>query len=300
MAMTAMLVACDADYTTEAKSELVVEGWIDEGGYPVVILTKSLTISDKYQQADSLSQYLIRWAKVSVSDGERTVVLTGKFDSRYFPPYVYTTGNMRGEAGKTYTLDVEYRDFHATATTTIPETHRIENLTIKPCADSYTLYQVKINIDTERANGAYYQLFTCEGKDNRLFVASYLGSIDGKSLKKGIDIPVYRSHRLATGKKYTPYFRQHDTLAIKLAHIDANSYTFWSDYSRNLTLSDNMFMAPTHNIRSNVKGAMGYWCGMGADVKYVVIGEPRFPTWLLNDSTSYGIVLAAKRAAKSL
>ena len=64
LAMTAMLVACDADYTTEAKSQLVVEGWIDEGGYPVVILTKSLTISDKYQQADSLSQYLIRWANV--------------------------------------------------------------------------------------------------------------------------------------------------------------------------------------------------------------------------------------------
>ena len=98
----------------------------------------AMTISDNYQQADSLSQYLIRWAKVSVSDGERTVVLTGKFDSRYFPPYVYTTGNMRGEAGKTYTLDVEHRDFHATATTTIPETHRIENLTIKPCADSDT------------------------------------------------------------------------------------------------------------------------------------------------------------------
>ena len=37
--MTAMLVACDANYTTEAKSELVVEGWIDEGCYPVVILT---------------------------------------------------------------------------------------------------------------------------------------------------------------------------------------------------------------------------------------------------------------------
>ena len=194
LAMTAMLVACDANYTTEAKSELVVEGWIDEGGYPVVILTKSLTISDKYQQADSLSQYLIRWAKVSVSDGERTVVLTGKFDSRYFPPYVYTTGNMRGEAGKTYTLDVEYRDFHATATTTIPETHRIENLTVKPCADSDTLYQVKINIDTERANGEYYQLFTCEGKDNRLFVhilnlqdkALYLPT-GNKTVKKAVD-----------------------------------------------------------------------------------------------------------------
>ena len=44
IAITGMLVACEADFTTEKKSEMVVEGWIDEGGYPVVILTKSLTI----------------------------------------------------------------------------------------------------------------------------------------------------------------------------------------------------------------------------------------------------------------
>ena len=119
MVIAGMLVACEADFTTEKKSDMVVEGWIDEGGYPVVILTKSLTISDKYQRIDSLAQYLIRWAKVSVSDGERKVVLTGKYDSRFFPPYIYTTGNMRGIAGKTYNLDIEYKDWHATATTDV-------------------------------------------------------------------------------------------------------------------------------------------------------------------------------------
>lgn len=271
IAITGMLVACEADFTTEKKSEMVVEGWIDEGGYPVVILTKSLTISDKYQRIDSLAQYLIRWAKVTVSDGERKVVLTGKYDSRFFPPYIYTTGNMRGVAGKTYTLDIEYKDWHATATTTIPETHPIKNIRLEQCAESDTMFQVKLDIDTEKAHNAYYQLFTCEGTNNRLFVASYLGSIDGAALKKDKEITVYRSHRVATGKKYIPYFCLNDTLAIKLAHIDNVSYNFWSDYSRNLTMADNLFMAPTHNIRGNVNGATGYWCGMGADVKYVVI-----------------------------
>lgn len=32
MAIAGMLVACEADFTTEKKSEMVVEGWIDEGG----------------------------------------------------------------------------------------------------------------------------------------------------------------------------------------------------------------------------------------------------------------------------
>ena len=271
--LAAILIACDANYIPDHQEQMVVEGWIDDGGFPVVILTKSLAISQDYQQTNTFADYLIRWAKVTISDGEKDVILTGKYDSRYFPPYIYTTGNMRGEAGKTYSLDIEYRDFHATAQTTIPETHPVKDLTIQPCTQSNTLYQLNIYIDTDKARNSYYQLFTCEGKDNRLFVASYLGNIDGTSLQPNAKIPVYRSHRVTSGKKYTPYFSIHDTLAVKLAHIDTDSYNFWSDYSRNLTLASNFFMAPTHNIRSNIQGAVGYWCGMGADVKYVVVGN---------------------------
>lgn len=272
---TLLLAACDTEYVANGKEEMVVEGWIDEGDYPVVILTKSLVVTDKYQEADSLLQYLIRWAKVTVSDGERSVILTGKYAPQYFPPYIYTTGQMRGEAGKTYTLNVDYADFHATASTTIPNKHHIEQVKVEPCAASDTMFQLKIKVNTDMAHGAYYQLFTCEGKNNRFFVASYLGTINGSSLKNNADIPVYRSHRLATGKRYTPYFCSNDTIAIKLAHIDEVSYQFWNDYSRNLTLIGNLFMAPTHNMRTNIKGAMGYWCGMGADVKYLVIGDKK-------------------------
>ena len=271
--MSALLTACDADYMPEQKEQMMVEGWIDDGGFPVVMLSRSLVLSGAQQDVDTLSNYLIRWARVSVSDGERTVLLTGKFDSRYFPPYIYTTGHMRGMAGRTYTLDVEYKEFHATAVTTIPESHAITSLSVEPAAKSDTLYQVSVGIDTERARGSYYQLFTCVGRRNRLFSASYLGTLNGSLLRPGAQIPVYRAHRMATGTNYTPYFTAHDTIAVKLAHVDAESYAFWSDYSRNLSLANNLFMAPTSNMRSNVHGATGYWCGMGADVRYVVIGD---------------------------
>lgn len=66
------------------------------------------------------------------------------------------------------------------------------------------MFQVKLDIDTEKAHNAYYQLFTCEGTNNRLFVASYLGSIEGAALKKDKEITVYRSHRVATGKNTSP------------------------------------------------------------------------------------------------
>ena len=108
--LCAALTACESDYLGTAESQLVVEGWIENEGYPVVILSRSVPISEDYTPMDELDQYLLRWAKVTVSDGQNSVVLTGKYDSGYFPPYIYTTGRLKGRAGKSYTLTVEYRD----------------------------------------------------------------------------------------------------------------------------------------------------------------------------------------------
>lgn len=271
--LSAFLAACDSDIMPGQESRMVVEGWIDDGGFPVVMLSRSIPLSDKPQDADSLYSYLIRWASVSVSDGERTVILTGKYDSRYFPPYVYTTGSMRGVAGRTYTLNVAFGDCHASATTTIPERHAITSLSVVKAEKSDTLYQINVTVDTDKARGSYYQLFTSVGTGNRLFSASYLGTINGSLLRAGASIPVYRAHRLGSGMAYTPYFTLRDTLEVKLAHIDSEAYDFWTDYSRNQSLAGNLFMAPASNIRSNVSGADGCWCGMGADIKYVVIGD---------------------------
>ena len=88
------LQSCAPDYFEDNRSELVVEGWIEDNRPPVVILSKTLTLSDKYQSLTDLKDYIVTWAKVSVSDGVDTVVLTGKYDPEYFPPYVYTTGRM--------------------------------------------------------------------------------------------------------------------------------------------------------------------------------------------------------------
>ena len=68
--------------------EIVVEGWIEDGGFPVVMVTTSVPVSSEYEKWDSLEDHLVRWAKVTVSDGENEVVLTGKMDRNYFPPYI--------------------------------------------------------------------------------------------------------------------------------------------------------------------------------------------------------------------
>ena len=81
---------CSQDVSTSSQSQLVVEGWIDAGGFPVVKLTRTIPLSDDALSLDSLSRYMDRWAKVTISDGERTEILAGRYDKKYFPPFIYT------------------------------------------------------------------------------------------------------------------------------------------------------------------------------------------------------------------
>ena len=273
MALSALLLSCSGDYLPEQNDELVVEGWIEDNGFPVVILTKNINISNKYQSLDSLSSRIVRWAKVTVSDGEKSVVLTGRYMKGYTPPYIYTTSHFRGEAGKTYQLTVEYGDFHATATTTIPNTQKIDELTVERCAQSDTLYQISLRYNDDEAEQNYYQIFTrVGGRDVRQYLAAYLGTIDNRVVKPKTKIPVYRGRDINT-LDYTPYYTINDTVAVKFAHIDRTSYNFWYDYTRNLTTAGNMFFATAASLRSNIIGGTGYWCGMGSDIKYVAIRD---------------------------
>lgn len=273
MALSALLLSCSGDYLPEQNDELVVEGWIEDNGFPVVILTKNINISNKYQSLDSLSSCIVRWAKVTVSDGEKSVVLTGRYMKGYTPPYIYTTSHFRGEAGKTYQLTVEYGDFHATATTTIPNTQKIDELTVERCAQSDTLYQISLRYNDDEAEQNYYQIFTRVGGRNvRQYLAAYLGTIDNRVVKPKTKIPVYRGRDINT-LDYTPYYTINDTVAVKFAHIDSTSYNFWYDYTRNLTTAGNMFFATAASLRSNIIGGTGYWCGMGSDIKYVAIRD---------------------------
>ena len=105
MLMATVVCGCDDDGTDGIPVLPVIEGWIDSDGYPVVMFTASVT-SD--EAAASLIDKMIVWGKVTISDGSRTVVMTGSLADGYFPPYRYYTFDMKGEPGRTYTVVADY------------------------------------------------------------------------------------------------------------------------------------------------------------------------------------------------
>lgn len=269
--VAAMLTSCDEDHLAVTQPQLVVEGWIEDGGYPVVIVTSSIPISEEYMPAETLSDYIVRWATVTVYCGEDSAVLTGKYDKGYFPPYIYTTSRMKGEQGKNYSLKVEYKDMVATATTTIPPRPDVMRFRLEKCEDSDTMYQVKAVFTDNKEEKNYYQLFSKVGAENKQYLASYLGSIDDDVLGDTTEVAVYRGHEVLSTMEYTPYFRPNDTISVKLSQIDEASFHFWDDYIKILSLSHNPFMAPQRSIRYNIVNGSGYWCGMNSVKDYFVI-----------------------------
>lgn len=268
------IVACNDKFElqNEEKSQLVVEGWIESGKFPVVILTRTFPVSTEYQSMDDLSDYVVRWAKVTVSDGTDSVVLTGKFDKGYFPPYIYTTGRMRGVAGRHYTLTVEYHDYYAIARTFIPPLSANCVFRVEPCVGSDILFQIKAKFRDNPTEKNYYQFFTRVGIETKQFQASYLGTLDDAVLDSVTEIPVYRGGQYDM-PEYTPYFSLDDTIAVKLAHIDEISFRIWDSLTKTTSLSSNMFLSTSEDLETNIIGGYGYWCGYNAVTDYIVIRD---------------------------
>ncbi|MBE6319272.1 MAG: DUF4249 domain-containing protein [Bacteroidales bacterium] len=267
-----LISSCNEDILPEPKCALVIEGWIEDGGFPIVMVSQTIPISSNYNNLDSIGDFIVKWATVKVSDGEQTVNLTGKYAPKYFPPYIYTTSKMRGECGKTYKLTVEYADYYAVAHTTIPNNPPMVYYEVKQCSDSDTLYMIRARFKDVLAEKNYYQFFVKVGANEKQFYASYLGTIDDIILNGVTEMTVYRGHNIEN-KDYTPYFTSADSVAVKFATLDVDSYLFWDDYLKNQSLSGNMFLTGAKNIRSNILGGYGCWCGYGVDIKYISIGD---------------------------
>lgn len=164
----AILTACMEEEDAELQTQLVVEGWIEDGGYPVVLLGETHAIDAGMQ---NIENYIVRWGKVTISDGTDSVILTGGYDNDFFPPYKYTTFKMTGQAGKTYTLTAEYRGKKATAVTTIPQPVELDSLHVVR-SESDTLFYIKAFLKTIPTKGTTMDCSAKDTEKTKLF--SYL------------------------------------------------------------------------------------------------------------------------------
>lgn len=248
--------ACSADNADEVEPRLVVEAWIESDGAPVVMVTTSVTPTREPQAISSLSNHVERWAKVSISDGEGEIILTGYITSRYFPPYYYTTGRMTGEVGKTYRLTVETKGRRATAYATIPPPQDLIRLEPVPFGDDGDQFLIKATVS---GNG-HYKFFTrIEGRDE-----SYIPSITSlaDAGKTGTEITI-RPGSTLNHLDNRPSFKSGETVSVKVCTMEDDIYQMWKTLDNLIYLDRTAFFTLDTNLPGNVDGAIGYFAGYG-------------------------------------
>ena len=271
-----ILGLCSGCYQTEiddAEPQLVVEGWIENDRPPIIQLTTTVPISKTKRSLDSLDQHVLNWAKVSVSDGEKEVIMTGIYNRKLFPPYVYTTTELKGEVGKTYKLKVDYAQFHAEAETTIPVPTQITNIHVIPVKDRKMTYVVKATILDDANTEDYYKVFVRSSEKDMTMRSSYFGLFNDKTLSKDAVITIYNGrNNLAL-----PYIKQHflldEKILIKFCHLDSIGYQYWKAFEDYHVEGRNPLFNTMQKLPTNIKGGLGYWLGYGSTYYPLLITE---------------------------
>ena len=87
----------EQDVADNYKQRLVVEGRIENGKAAIVALSLNIGNQNEYS-SESLSDMIVRWAKVTVVDDEgNEEILTGRSHRDYPTRYIYTGSEILGE-----------------------------------------------------------------------------------------------------------------------------------------------------------------------------------------------------------
>lgn len=248
---------------------LVVEGWIEEGGVAHVILTQNKPLFS-IVDSTSMEEMVIRWAKVSVSDGEETEVLRGGIDKNYFPPFIYKGALLSGQAGKTYTLKVEYSGKVWTAETHIPQSVPLTGITSRAVPGNDTLFSVEANFDDPGTEKNYYKFFTRILHKNNRYIPSLMGNFDDNLFNgKRRSVTVNQGIEMKQIKKFEANFNIKDTVFVKFCTMPEFGFDFWTAYENELINSQNPLFPANQNLKSNIPGGRGIWCGYGRQLNVI-------------------------------
>ena len=298
-----LLVACEKEITVElpdVPQRLVVEGVIEPGLPPYVILTRTQSYFDPLD-ADAIASSFVRGALVTVDNGDGPVALTQLCSSElpdsllalfseltgidpalvgYTDICVYTTANtaVRGEIGRTYQLRVEAEGKLLTSTTTIPNPVPLDSVWFKlalerPNDDS--LGYAWAHLTDPDTLGNHYRWSArrishrSDGSTEDPTYISPLGSTYSDKYVNGLSFDVsfirgrqFYSDQPEDSNEETGYFKVGDTIAVKFVSIGFNEHEFYTSYDENVGSQGDLFGTPV-NARTNINGGLGIWAGWG-------------------------------------
>ena len=263
-----VLTSCNNDDISKqisVESKIVVEVSIEEGYVAKVVLSRSVPIGVAVDSSTILN-YVIRSAKITVSDGEKEEVLRLKRDNDRIPPFVYFGSEIIGEAGNTYTLKIEYLNKRISGTTTIPQSVPIlsaDYIKDKP-ADKNGYVFIKFKDPVNEKN--FYQVETLLDKHDSIYIPALYGNLnDDNFIAPVVSFQIFRgkSFSFEDHSDYKPNFEDGDLIYVKLRTMNKEGFEFWNSWQNEIINGQSPIFPNTTSLKSNIDGGIGVWSGYG-------------------------------------
>lgn len=267
-------VSCEKNVTVnipQSTSKIVVEGYVETGSAPIVLLTKSLPFFGEIN-VNNILQNSILGATVIVDNGIMIDTLT------QIPGFgVYISNNMIGEIGFSYKLSVITNGETITALTTIPQPVSFDSTWWKVDGQRDSLGFLWGHLSDPDTLGNSYRIFTKrinhysygaeigKVKDSTFFASQ--GSVfeDRYINGRSFDINFIRGRNENSGKTDDEnderfFFKRGDTVVVKFCSIDRAHFEFWRTEESQVGSNGNPFGSP-QPVHSNINGGLGIWGG---------------------------------------
>ncbi|MBR4536495.1 MAG: DUF4249 domain-containing protein [Bacteroidales bacterium] len=282
--------ACQSEIEVDLpdyEPKLVVEGYIENGQPPRVMLSRSVPYFQYMDYNYIMDNVLVMDASVIVyaEDGEGQRLTFGPCDESPFR-YAYV-GRFPGRENMRYDLEIEWHGKKYTASTRVLHTFDLDSIGFynesNLMGNTRKTIRVLLSDDPQEAN--FYQFFVklrCKTIRDRVWVTTLPVAFDDATFNGlTFNYEVLRANPsaffmpLMTEEEQKEYFRVSyrpgDTVYVKYGLIDYDSYQFWNTGGNSASLGQNPFTNPAPTI-SNIKGdnVTGVWCGYAAKTDRLV------------------------------
>lgn len=277
--------ACEKSINIQPVSQkklLVVDGTIENGQRPYILLSSSLNYFSKIDP-EILIASIVTNAKVTLSDGVTTTILkeykqpvAGIYNLTYYSSDTSgTSPSMIGQIGKTYTLRIEYNGQQYTSVTTIPPVAKtIDSLWWKPAPHNKDTTKVVVmgKFTDPKGYGNYIRYFTKVNQDSYLPGALSVFDdqlTDGTTYDFQIDKGINRNAHVR--EEDYGFFKRGDTVTLKLANIDKATFDFWRTLEFAYQSVGNPFSSPVQVLGNVSNDALGAFCAYGVQTRSIII-----------------------------
>lgn len=281
------ITSCEKNITIvspKAAEVLVVEATIENGEYPIVLLSKSLDYFGKISAVE-LNNSFVSNATVTISNGilthqlkEYIQPITPTYSIKFYtinPANIATA--FKGVVNSNYSLTILAEGKTYTATTTIPKiTRRIDSMYVAdlPPGNDTVWKRIFIKAYDQPGLGDYIRYYTKQNSEQYLPGDPSVfddAIIDGTQYQFELPRGKDRNNPSPDGQ-YSSYFKKGDTVTFKNSNIDKATYDFWRTMEYTYQSIGNPFASPI-KVLSNINGAsaLGYFGGYASQYKTIII-----------------------------